>query len=380
MKCLFVFEGGAGAIMPLVPLTHALRGAGHEVLAAAYPGAVPVLQRAGIPTVPAPRRAPGEYRDIPHQGSLDGDLEERALALGAMGAHIAADTRTELLALASRWRPDLIVGGPLAYAAPLLSADLQVPYVAVEFGHAEPLNWHLATLAELTRLGYDTLPEPARTFILTPEVLRHGADDPFMRYIEGEPMRFLPYSPVRQVEPWMTARGSRPRVCVSAGSRVSGEYGLDHLTDLIDAAAALDVELLIAAPDELAARTGPLPKNTRMGWMPYDVLGPTCDLAVHHAGGSTTLCFAASGVPQVIVPSTCEFEGYVSPLSGTGAVKVLPADGYTPADIVSACTDVLADPSFRGAAERLRAQLNAAPTPHAVVGRLEDAAAAAVGA
>jgi UDP:flavonoid glycosyltransferase YjiC (YdhE family) len=381
MKVLFAFEGGAGAILPLVPLAHAVRGAGHAVIAAAHAEFVPILLGAGVPAVAAPRKAPRDYRVI-RDGKLQpltADLDERAGVLGAIGAQIAADGYHELLELVERWRPDIIVGGPLAYVAPLLSSKLGVPHVAVEFGMAEPLNWHLATLDELARLGFAELPPPAGRLVLCPESVRpNGTPDTGpMRYLPATPLRYVPYATARPVEPWMYDKGHRPRVWVSAGSRVSADYALDHLMGLIRAAAELDVELLIATPDDVAERLGADATRGRVGWLPFDVLAPTCDLAVHPGGGSTMLGCLAHAIPQVIIPYMPEAAVYAEPLRAYGAAKLLDADVTGPADILAACQEVLAEPEYRRAADRLRAELVAAPGPAATVVALEEIASAA---
>ncbi len=381
MKTLIVYEGGAGAILPLVPLAHGLRSAGHEVMASAHAEFTSILLEAGVPAVAAPHKSPRDYRVI-RDGKLvplGDDLDERAVVLGAIGAQIAADTYHALLDLAERWRPDLIIGGPLAYAAPLLSAKLDIPFVAVEFGMAEPVNWHLATLSELDRLGCAELATPVLCLSMCPESIRPSvATDPQerMRYLPAEPLRYLPFAPAQPVEPWMYSRGSRPRVWVSGGSRVSDDYALDYLTGLISAAAELDVELLVATPDHLAARLGTTSEHARVGWLPFDVLAPTCDLAVHHGGGSTMLGCLANGIPQVIIPFMPEAEVYVDPVRAYGAAKVVPAEENTPTRVLAACQEVLAEPSYREASTRLQAEMAAAPSPWATVARLERLVAA----
>ncbi|WP_019869657.1 glycosyltransferase family protein [Salinispora oceanensis] len=125
-----------------MPLAHALRSAGHEVLGGAHTEFTPLLINAGVPAVGAPRRSPRDYRLL-REGRLvplSSDLDERAQVLGTLGARIAADGYHELVHLAQSFRPDLIIGGPLAYAAPLLATKLNSPFVAVEFGFAEPYN------------------------------------------------------------------------------------------------------------------------------------------------------------------------------------------------------------------------------------------------
>ncbi|MEO3976591.1 glycosyltransferase [Streptomyces sp. CAU 1734] len=380
MKCLVVFEGGPGAILPLIPLLHGVRSAGHDVIAAAHKEALPTLLEAGIPAVAAPQKSPKDYREV-KEGKLvplTGDLEERAAVLGRTAARMAVDSYHDLLELSGRWRPDLIVAGPLAYTAAMLSAELNIPCAAVEFGFAEPLNWHRETVKALGELGFDSLPDPELSLIMCPEEIRHGDDTAFRR-LAGEPMRYVPYSPARPLEPWMVTKGSRPRVWVSAGSRVGTDYALDHLGGLIESAAELDVELLIATPDDVAAHLGPLPEHARAGWLPFDLLASTCDLAVHHGGGSTMLGFASHAIPQVMIPNVPEFEEYLAPMAATGAAKVLSAGEQTSAAVVAACRELLTDPSYRRAAAVLRDRMRSAPSPRDVVVRLEEIAAAGVG-
>ncbi|MEV7618195.1 nucleotide disphospho-sugar-binding domain-containing protein [Streptomyces sp. NPDC089799] len=378
MRVLFVFEGGAGAILPLVPLAQAFRSAGHEVIAAAHADALPNLLGAGLAAVAAPQKAPADYRVV-RDGKLvplTGDRDERAEVFGSIGAQIAVDSHRDLQDLVRRWPPDLLVGGPLASGAQLLAAQTRIPYAAVEFGFAEPRNWHRVTAAELRRQGFTDLPEPDITLILAPDELRTPPGDSLLLRPEGSPLRYVPYAPAQPVEPWMHAKGDRPRVWISAGSRVSKEYALDYLTGLIESAAGLDVELLIAVPDHLADALGRVPDHARVGWLPFDVLAPTCDLAVHHGGGSTLLGAAAHGVPQLVIPSVPEFVEWLQPAGRSGAVRLLgPADN-TPAAILAASREMLADPSYRQAAERLQDRITALPSPHETVGRLEAVALA----
>lgn len=95
----------------------------------------------------------------------------------------------------------------------------------------------------------------------------------------------------------MYTRGDRRRVCVTAGARVSRAQYLDYLRDLAAKVQPLDVELVIAAPQEvgpdLSAALG-----VHAGWLPLDVVIRTCDLIVHHGGGGTALTGMSGGVPQ----------------------------------------------------------------------------------
>ncbi|MFE7430540.1 nucleotide disphospho-sugar-binding domain-containing protein [Streptomyces sp. NPDC057545] len=174
-------------------------------------------------------------------------------------------------------------------------------------------------------LGLDGLPEAALWVDICPPTLR-AAPSPGPR----QSMRFVPYNEQRALQPWMYRGGDRPRVCVTAGSRVSHEAELAYLQELVDSIAGLDVELVVAAPEAVAKDLKADPEQVRAGWIPLDVLLTTCRLIVHHGGGQTSLTALNAGVPQLLIPNIPKMLPPCERISARGAAITLPEDRQSP--------------------------------------------------
>lgn len=170
----------------------------------------------------------------------------------------------------------------------------------------------------------------------------------------------------------MYAKGERRRVLVTAGSRVTPEFDLDILSGLAEKVSSLDMELLIAAPQKVVSELPHLPEEIRVGWLPLDVLAPTCDLLVHHAGGNTMLTGMANGVPQVVVPYLPYVVDYSTRLRDSGAAEMLLPGEDSPENIADACERVLDDPEYTRKAAEIRTEMHSLPTPAAVLGKVES--------
>ncbi|UUU30246.1 glycosyltransferase [Streptomyces sp. CA-210063] len=374
MRALFVCEAGEGTVFPLVPLTQALRSGGHEVLVAGHTAALPIVSDAGLPGVAVAWREPRSFAtdDDGNLIPLPTELDERKRQLGRLGARMAADALTGLRGLTRRWRPDVVISSPQSYAAPLLAAELSVPHVQVGLDMSEsPLADAAAEeelLPDLAELGLRAMPAPQLALTLCPHSIRYPGARPALA------MRHVPYNTARTVEDWAYARGDRPRVLVTAGSRVSPSYSLDFLRSLVAGAACLDAELLVAVPESVVPHLGPLPPGVRAGWIPLDVVAPTCDLAIHQAGGATLTC-VVHAVPQLVVPFMPDLVGYAQRLAGTGAARMIPLAEATVDAVASTAEEMLGDPGHQKAAQVLRAEALTAPSPVDLVGRIERLAA-----
>jgi glycosyltransferase len=158
----------------------------------------------------------------------------------------------------------------------------------------------------------------------------------------------------------MYARSDRPRLCLTTGSRVAHDVA-DHdirrrsyefLRSQALALRELDVDLVVAAPDKVGEALRAEVPGVRAGWLPLDVLAPTCDVIVHHGGGTTSLTAMTAGVPQVAIPQGAVQNLGAQRLSRYGAaITLFGADG-SPEAIVGACREILDDSSY---AERARA-------------------------
>lgn len=370
MKILFVSGGSRGAVFPLIPLATAARNAGHEVFVGVTDNTLPTVASAGLPGVGLTSGTMPQfmYKDrdlVPLVEPTDPD--EWNLFNGHGMGRLAAASLPALVELINRWKPDLIVGGSLSYAAPIVAAKFGIPFVRQALNMGEPANIDLGAAAELERelaeYGFAEIPGEDLFIDICPPSVRGPEALP------SQSMTYIPYNTHKPLEPWMYTRGDKPRVIVSAGSRVTADYELDPLRALVEKVAPLNLEMIIAVPDEVADALGPLPQDVRAGWLPVDVLMRSSDLLVHRAGGNTMLTAMTAGIPQLVIPAMPKQVGMTITLAEYGAAKML-LDGKddSPENIADSCRELLEKPSYTERSKEIAKEIAALPSPHEVVG------------
>lgn len=373
MRLLFIAAGSPATVFALVPLATAARNAGHQVFVAGTEDMVPVIIGAGLPAVAMTKRTMRDCMFTSWDGTaltLPADPAERMRFGGRGFGRLAAYSLDILAELCSAWRPDVVIGGTLSFAAPLLAARLGVPFVRHAWDMGEPAEMDDGAAAELGRLGAGSLPEPdLRIHICPPSVLPSGAP-------AGRSMRYVPAGRPLRLRPWMYSRPTRRRVCVTAGSRASLDQGLDFLDSLVEQVTGLDAEIVIAAPDDVAAELSRRRPGVRAGWLPLDIVLGTCDAVVHSGGGQTALTAISAGVPQLILPDMPKLIPHSERLAEFGsAIMLLPSDGTAEA-VGTGCRRLLTTPSYTERATSLAAEMAALPGPCEVLTAVEDLAAA----
>ena len=101
-------------------------------------------------------------------------------------------------------------------------------------------------------------------------------------------------------------------------------------------------------------------------YIPQTLLLGRCDAVVSHAGSGTFLAALAQGLPQVCLPQAADqFRNAVHCADSGAGIDVGPGakDGEV---IGAAVTRVLTDSSFRRAAETIRDDIVAMPSPEDV--------------
>ncbi|MFE7301724.1 glycosyltransferase [Streptomyces sp. NPDC057579] len=378
MKILFITGGGPATVFALAPLATAARGAGHDVFMAGNADLLPAINASALPAIsttdlPIQHFTTQDRTGRPVDSPLGKPLAEQGHFTGRWFGRLAAASLTPLRQFTRHWRPDLIVGGTTTYAAALLAAHLDIPYVrqawdAIDARHIHPgANEELQP--ELTELGLDRLPEPDLFLDVCPPSLRPHQAAP------ATPLQFILGNQHRPLQPWMYTRTRRPRICLTAGSQVTRDARhrlYEFLTRAIAELTHLDADLLIAAPDALAPDLHAQHPHVHAGWVPLDVVATTCDLLVHHGGGVTSLTGMRAGTPQVIVPGAEMLAGAARTLADHGAALTLPTGDDTPEHLARACHQALTDDTYRKRAQALRDEINAMPTPADTVHTLED--------
>ncbi|WP_306318216.1 MULTISPECIES: nucleotide disphospho-sugar-binding domain-containing protein [unclassified Streptomyces] len=372
MKVLFVGGGSPATIFGLVPFATAVRNAGHQVFMAAPKGMASVISGSGLPALTVTPHDFWHYLGRDRAGNpTTVPTEHRPLMeyTGSWFAQVSAVAYAELKDVTARWRPDVVVGGTMCYAAPLTAARLGVPHV-LQAWDASEWEWtdegaRRTLRPELDELGLDDIPAPRLRIEVTPPsmaVPRPG---------DVRLMRWTPGNLQRDLEPWMYARPDRPRICLTAGSRANKEHSLERLVWLAERLQQLDAEVVVPAPEELAAELGRRLPAVRTGWIPLDVLAPTCDVFVHHAGGATTMTALNAGVPQLIIPESVGFMAQARLLEKLGAALARSPQEADDAELVRACRRLIEDPGYRQGAQALSREIAQLPPPAEFVGELE---------
>jgi UDP:flavonoid glycosyltransferase YjiC (YdhE family) len=382
MRVLFNTGGSAATVFALTPLAAALRTLGHQVFMAANTDLMPAIAGTGIPAVAVVEQPIQHFVWTDRAGNTVRVPTEPGAAMRHMGAsfaRMAAAGLDALLALAEDWRPDLVVGGAMSYAAPLLATHLRVPYVRhawdtippteIDPGAEEELR------PELRRFGLAALPRPDLFVDICPPSLR-APDAPPAR-----PMRWIPGNRQCRLERWMYRRGDRPhRALVTAGTRAFMPQNVAFLRRLSDALASLDVEVLVAAPEDVAQRLRAELADVRAGWIPLDVVAPTCDVILHHGGGVTAMTALNAGVPQLMIPLGTYLVSASMQISGAGAGITLTPGHDSAEETAKACQEILSDPAYTRRARALAAEIATLPTPDDMARVLTGLATAAAGA
>jgi UDP:flavonoid glycosyltransferase YjiC (YdhE family) len=130
MRALFTTQPGSGMFLPLVPFARALAAAGHDVAFACADCFRPAVEAAGFAAFPAGLDWRNDqmtrfFPDAPPPGPVRSvwvNLLWRDRTTRAMVP--------DLLALAARWQPDLLVREGLEHGAYLAADLLGLPHVA----------------------------------------------------------------------------------------------------------------------------------------------------------------------------------------------------------------------------------------------------------
>ncbi|WP_432969495.1 nucleotide disphospho-sugar-binding domain-containing protein [Dactylosporangium sp. CA-233914] len=372
----------------MATLAWAARAAGHEVRVAAQPSLTEAITQSGMSAV----RAGGRQDFVSHaarfmhnqQSSLSELPPERMHELfhlrNARFLATAQDAAEDLIAFTRSWRPDLIVSDPLVHAAPLVAGVLGVPIVHHLFGLDVARKMRLLGLpspdgdegfrAFYARYGVELAAEAAlRTIDPCPPSIRipGGAD--------VLPVRCVPYNGPGTVPDWMLKPAERPRVCITWGTStgVVGGAKSFRIPDLLGPVGKLDVEVVLTLRSSDAALVEDVPDNVRIVHdVPLSILLPTCAAIVYQGGGSTMLTSLYYGVPQVISPQVADQHFNAQAIAGSGAGIHLDAAAVGDFDAVrDAVATAVSDEGIRAAADRLRDEVAAQPTPADIIRTLE---------
>lgn len=410
MRVLFVVSDWPGHYAPMVPLGWALQAAGHEVRAVCTPAQADPLSDAGLTPVPL-MGGPGmvtqtrllyywqaKAGDRPYPGlPLHPDTGEELASLDDFDfdewmkenkQEIATAVKGNFkgtVDLARDWGADLVVHDPLAIEGLLAAKVTGVPAVLHAWG---PVG------ADEDDPALRLMPQDPAGFFP-----RHGVGEPGPHLVDhivdpcpaplrpgsaetGQlPVRYVPYNGPGEMPAWVLQPPARPRVCVIWGTSLTRMFGPRSFAvpEVLRALGDLDVEVVLTGLPQDTAALRQLPDNVRvLDRFPLRFLLPSCSAVVHHGGAGCTMTAVAEGVPQLALTFAVEQQANGVRVADAGAGLHLRGD-LADADAVRAGVRRLLDePSFRAAADRLREENLARPTPADLARTLERLSASAV--
>jgi UDP:flavonoid glycosyltransferase YjiC (YdhE family) len=365
MRVLMVASPGTGHVFPLVPVSWALRSAGHDVLVASAGDGVQRAASAGLTAVDV---APGVdmYEVFQSVGRSTGGWAPHPSPAVAWERAVQLFTRVSELMLpgtervARRWRPDVVVYGELQGAGAVVAARLGVP--AVEHGIGL-VGDGTAFVGDIwSRLTDEPAVDPIAIIRIAPPSL--GPEAAAGRWI----MRPVPYNGGAVVPEELLDPPTRPRVLITMGTVAPRFGGIGMVRELVDAVAAEPVEILVALgsdPGEL----GTLPESVRAyRWLPLTAALPSCSVVIHHGGAGSTLSALVASVPQVLVPQGADQFLNAAAVSERGCATTT---DMAPTAIRDGLRRALSGELDRAARE-VRDEIALLPSPTVVAARLAE--------
>jgi UDP:flavonoid glycosyltransferase YjiC (YdhE family) len=347
-----------GHVIPLLPLARAVASTGDQVTLA-VPASMAVLVD-GLPVLPT---GPDITTLLAENDRRTGGADLADLAdispLAQLFAAIRIDmTFDEALRHARRVHPDVVVADEYDTIGPMLAAALAVPLVQHAIGL--PLSPpELAPAIEallIPRYVHYGLVKGARVALLDPwpQALREPHWSPPRDRLAIRPQPYTPTGP--SGPPRITPDSSRPRVLVTLGTvLIDGEL----LDDLVNAVAALDVDVLALIPPGVThPRTDPRTNVRFLGFTPMaDLLAEGISIVVTAGGAGTVLAALSHGIPMVLLPIGAEKPQNAARVSAAGAGLTI----TNPAHASQAVQALLTDPSYRACAQKIAEQISVIP-------------------
>nr|WP_130513569.1 nucleotide disphospho-sugar-binding domain-containing protein [Krasilnikovia cinnamomea] len=201
--------------------------------------------------------------------------------------------------LARDWRPELVVYDELGAVGALAAAAIDVPGVYHNYGlvRTRRLWWGLREALLDLYDGYAAAP-PAE-----PAVTLDPAPPSMVSELDGWSVRYVPYSPGAVLPEWLETLPGRRRVAVVLDRDVPVPWRPDPVRRIVEVAACLEAEVVLALRGSPATGIGDLWPNVRvLGPVPLHTLLATCAAVIHHGNSDIALTALAASMPQLLLP------------------------------------------------------------------------------
>ncbi|MFI6287504.1 nucleotide disphospho-sugar-binding domain-containing protein [Streptomyces sp. NPDC051018] len=414
MRVLFVVFPHTSHMHGVVPLAWALHNAGHDVRVALHRDALSLATDAGLTAVAVGTREhlseivaanPDPSRLPRLSGSMALDLTAGPGRLQALWMHYTAmlsgyrPVLPDLVDLARRWKPDLVLWDPLCVPAAVAAEVTGAAQARLLWGH-DNIGWLRGKqLEQRAGAAGGRAARPRRDPV---ESLMRPMLEPYGLKFQEElllgqwsvdptpsgmrlpapahyvPMRWVPFNGGAGTPAWLDEPPRGPRVALSLGVGGRGRQLFEEtgvsFHDVVAAVAGLGAEVVATGHPGQPGPVGDLPEGVRVvDYMPLNQLLPTCAALVHHGGAGTYAAAVAHRVPQLVTPVPFWSEGEVARyVTEKGAGLSLDIAEFGLSSLCERLERILTEPSFGDGAELLAKEAREAPGPAELVPVLEE--------
>jgi UDP:flavonoid glycosyltransferase YjiC (YdhE family) len=378
MRVLFTFAGGSGHLDPLVPLARAAAARGHTVAFSGRPWMTPQVEALGFAAFGAGTDAGLTPKRLP-LATVNLAQDIRDIGTG-FGRRVGGSRAAGLLPLCTEWQPDLLVYEETDFGAMVAAEKLSVPHAMVLVIAAGGFVRPEAVAGPLNevRAAHGLPPDPdlwqlSRYLVLSPFAPSYR-DPGYPLPVTAHGYRVVtPRSPPADAAiAWPPDPSGAPRVYFTLGTIYNMESG-DLFQRVLAGLRELPIRLIVTVGCDFdLTELGPQPANVRIErFIPQAALLPDCDLVVAHGGSGSVTGALAHGLPMVLIPMGADQPLNAARCEALGVAVALDALTATPQEVSAAVRRVLAEPSYRSAAGRLRDEIAALPSPENAVQLLE---------
>lgn len=370
MRILFTFAGGSGHLEPLIPIARAAGAVGHTIAFAGRPWMVPQVEAFGFPAFATGSDVGLTPRRLP-LAAVDVQRDMRAVGDG-FGRRIARERAAAILALCIDWQPDLLVCEELDFGAMIIAERLALPYATVLVTAAGSFIRPGIVAAPLNevRAEHGLPPDPdltmLRRFLVLSPFPSSYRDPAFPLPATAHTLRLLTPGAARSdtAPSWITRLDGAPPVYFTLGTIYNMKSG-DLFQRVLAGLRDLAIHLVVTVGRDIdPAEFGPQPANVHIErYVPQAVLLPHCHLVISHGGSGSVMSALAHGLPMVVIPMGADQPLNAARCKTLGVAQVLDAAATTPQMVRDAVSRVLADSTYRQAAECIRDEIAALPGP-----------------
>jgi UDP:flavonoid glycosyltransferase YjiC (YdhE family) len=289
MKIIMSATPQHGHVLALLPLARALRDRGNEVAVLASDALRPVIEPEGLRLLSAGPALDALLAELKVRTGADPAGNPTPESVAEFFAGVRVDlTADEAVAVASEFRPDLVVRETCDYVGPFVAAAREVPMSTLAFGPALPSAFLTAFDAtagpRFTARGL-SVPPSAWYLDTCPLALQ---PEGWQRPDGWQPLRPEPHRGPGGRAPVPERSSARRRVIVTFGTYFNAP---EVVTPLLRELATLDIDIvvtlgLLADPRQFGVDHG------RVSFIPFTPLAdllPGVDAIVTHGGAGTTL-------------------------------------------------------------------------------------------